>query len=194
MAERCTMACMQRGDSQSLGASARDFLEKLLAKYEHTFDVSRSFVLGGVAYPAYAYFASSSEKYILRKEAVIWAAHSFEHVLFVSGDGLNSEKVAAFRELMENTMEPALVRRGKKYPEADHMVSYLTLVVLAEKSPSPETVKAVEKFRWERSYLFTFRGKCEGHLVLIDLESKKVYMNKPTKELREFFVHALGKS
>ena len=88
---------------------------------------------------------------------------------------------------MTEHMEPELVRKGKKYPENDHMYSYVTVAFICERSPEDAVVQAVKDFRYEKNYLMTIRGHVEGHLILADLEGKKAYSCKQAKHLTEFY-------
>ena len=69
----------------------------------------------------------------------------------------------------------------------DHMYSYLTVALLCEQAPDEETVKCLERFRFEKNYLATIRGYAEGHLILMDLSSGRAYTNKAARHLKDYY-------
>ena len=163
------------------------YLEKLLEEYERSFDIIRDYKIGQTVSEAYGFFSTVSEKFVISPKANLWSALGFEHILFLSGSALTEEDIREAGRIMTEHMEPELVRRGKKYPQKDHMYSYVTIALLTETKPSAETVAAVRAFRYEKNYLMTIRGYVEGHMILMDLSCGKAYANKPARHLTDFY-------
>lgn len=172
--------------------SAMDFLDKLLVRYASTFDLHRPYTLNGIEYPAYGYFFSHIEKYILVREANMWSADSFEHVLFRTFDTIKLCDVKAAEDIVKNNMEPELVRKGAKYPDKNHMYSYLTFVFLSEGSVSKDVIKAVKHYRFEKGYQFNIRGYSQGRMVLVDLASNRVYFNYQGRKMKKLFLSVIN--
>ncbi len=166
---------------------AAQYLKGLLDKYRKTFDVAEPFILNGKKYPAYGYFSSLSEKYVLRKDATLWSAAAYEHVLFLKEKKCTEELLREMQSVIEGEMEEKMVRQGRKYPGENHMYSYLTVIILSEETPSEGCIAAAERYTFAKNYLFTLRGRAEGHLVLVDLTGRKVYTNKAARSTRKFF-------
>lgn len=165
--------------------SSETYLGELLRRYQANFDISENYTLADKTYPAYAYFCSLSEKYVLKKEAQLWAIKAYEHVLFENVSSFNRDNINDLKEVIESHMEPELVRKGQQYPEKDHMCTYLTFVIISENEPSVETISAIKKFKYDRGYLFNFRGHSEARLTLISLSSGTVYSNYCGRDLRD---------
>ncbi len=163
------------------------YLDTILDTLSGSFDIYRPYKVGEKEYPAYGYFFSMNEKYVAVRKAQIWAVRTYEHILFIQTPKCGQDTVAEARSLMEEYMEPELVRRGEKYPEKDHMISDVTVVILSEKTPDEETVRAIKGFRYGKSYLFSFRGRCEGHLICADLEREKVISSKISKQMLNLY-------
>lgn len=163
------------------------YMDRLLAKYMPTFDIAMPYSVGGTVYPAYASFSSRSEKYVLVRQANLWTADSHEHVLFMEKERCGPDITEEVKTLIEQHMEPEMVRNGNKYPEKDHMVSYMTVIVLSKETPDPETVRAVRRFRYIKNYLFTIRGRAEAHLILADLSREKIFTNKDADRHRKMY-------
>ena len=59
--DRCLFDFIQRG----IIMETADYLNQLLRKYSGTFDLYQPYVIHGKEYPAYGYFFSHTEKYVL---------------------------------------------------------------------------------------------------------------------------------
>ncbi len=186
-----------------------DYLDKILDRMTSTHNITRNFTADGRTFAAYALYESSSEKYVLSRKANLWKVSESEHVLFMTlpedadpgadpgtnpGANPGADPEALFEEagrLISDYMEPVLSRGNEKYPPKDHMRTFLTAVLVLERSPSPELVKKVRKFRFDRSYLFSLRGFSQGRVIVVDLPHKKVYTSPAAKDVAGFFRQAL---
>lgn len=151
------------------------YLDRLLMKYSNTFNIYKSYRIGTREYPAYGYFFSRSEKYILIQEANMWAADSYEHIIFLQEEAIREQHVVQAEELIQGHMEEVLVRKGNKYPSRNHMSSILTVVLLSQKSIDRDVIKRIRKYHFDKGYLFHFRGYCQGRILAVGMEDKQVY-------------------
>ena len=158
---------------------SEQYLDRMLKKYAPTFDIFRPYQLGGREYAAYLRFSSRSEKYVLVKQANLWTADSFEHVLVLSTDACTADTIADVRDAIEQHMEPMMVRNGEKYPPENHMYTYLTAIVLCKEQPAADVLRLIRDYRFVRNYLFTVRGRAEAHLVVVDAVNEQVWANRP---------------
>ncbi|MCR5208836.1 MAG: hypothetical protein K6C99_01350 [Lachnospiraceae bacterium] len=157
---------------------AERFLNDVLKRYEASFDIERPYEYHNRRFDAYAHLSASSEKYVLVKSATLWRTENFEHVFFEKTEDLDEGKLDDIVLLMREHMEPELVREGRKYPGEDHMMTFLSYVVICEKKMSPEIISKIRRINFGRSYLLTFRGRCEAHIIVADLEEGKIYTNR----------------
>ncbi len=165
--------------------TSKEYLREILSRYRANFDITENYKLGSTEYPAYAWFFSLGEKYVLKKEAQLWAIRAYEHVLFINTKKLTIDALNDIRNVIENHVEPELVRKGEKYPEKDHMCSYMTFVIISEETPDKETCKAIRKFKYDKGYLFNFRGHSEARIACAAMDSEEVFTNYSGKELKE---------
>ena len=190
-----------------------DYLDKILDRMTSTHNITRNITADGRTFAAYALYEASSEKYVLSRKANLWKVSESEHVLFMtlpenadpgtdpgansdadSGANPGASPGALFEEagrLISDYMEPVLSRGNEKYPPKDHMRTFLTAVLVLERSPSPELVKKVRKFRFDRSYLFSLRGFSQGRVIVVDLPHKKVYTSPAAKDVAGFYRQVL---
>ncbi len=155
-----------------------DYLDRLLLKYSGTFDIYQPYVLLGKEYPAYGYFFSHVEKYVLTRKANMWSSDSFEHILFTTAEELTLELLAEYKKAVTDYMEPQLVRKGEQLPAENHMYSYLSIAAVVEKPLRPEVKRAVKKFKFEKSYMHSIRGFSQAHLAVATMEDEKAYVNR----------------
>lgn len=154
-----------------------DYLDQLLRKYSGTFDICQPYFIHGKEYPAYGYFFSHVEKYILVREANMWSADSYEHVLFIETDCVDQALINEAYAIVKDYMEPVLVRKGNELPAEGHMYSYMTIALIACQPLSKEMQRAVKRFKYEKGYKFNMRGFSQAHIVCATMEDGRVYTN-----------------
>lgn len=167
-----------------------ELLEKLLASYEASYDIERTCSINGDIYDAHAAFSVTSAKYVLVKKAELWRADCFEHVFFRVKDSLGVDDLERFRLQVASYIEPQLVRGGKKWPEKNHMYTYITGVFICENGIPEEVKQAVKRFSFVKNYKWTVRGYSEVRILVFDMENKKVFGNRSAKELVKGYTKA----
>ncbi len=163
------------------------YLSTLKKAYSQSFDLASDFLAGGKLFSLYGRFNSVGEKYVLTRKAKLWEVQTNEHLLVLCDDAFSPETLNSLKDLIEKSLEPELVRGGEKYPPENHMMTYLSLVILSEKGFTPEAQEAVKKFSFVKNYLFTFRGRMETHVFLVDLSTGAVYFSRAGKPFSGIF-------
>ena len=164
-----------------------DYLDQLLRKYSGTFDIYQPYVVHGKEYPAYGYFFSHIEKYVLVREANMWSSDSYEHILFIETDEVDQALIDEAYSLIKEYMEPILVRKGEEVPAEGHMYSYLTISLIARRPLSKKMQKAVKHFKFEKGYRFNMRGFSQAHIACATMEDEKVYTNYVGRKSRKLY-------
>jgi hypothetical protein len=165
-----------------------DYLDQLLRKYSGTFDIYQPYVIHGKEYPAYGYFFSRVEKYVLVREANMWTSESFEHILFIETESVNQALIDEAYSIVKEYMEPTLVRKGEALPAEGHMYSYLTISIIAQKPLSKEMKKKVRGFHFEKGYRFNMLGYSQAHIVCTTIEDEKVYTNYAARRSKKLYL------
>ena len=119
------------------------YLDRLLARYSGTFDIYVPYTIGGLEFPAYGYFFSHVEKYVLTRNTNMWSSDSYEHIFFLPKDMVTVDDVSKMKQIMLDYVEPQLVRKGQELPDQNHMYSYMSVILLSDKAPDKATIKAV---------------------------------------------------
>lgn len=164
-----------------------EYLDHLLLKYSGTFDIYMPYVINGKEYPAYGNYFSHVERYVLMRKANMWSTHAYEHILFVEVPECTRETFDEAVDIIENHMEPELVRKGGEVPEENHMSSFMNVVIISEKAVDPDLAKKIRRYRFEKGYNFNMRGFSRGSVICISLEDKKYVSNRYLKDKKKLF-------
>ncbi len=161
---------------QSMSRSEQ-YLDRLLARYSGTFDIYVPYTVADVEFPAYGYFFSHVEKFVLTRNTNMWSSDSYEHIFFLDKEQFAPDDVAKMKQLMLDYVEPQLVRKGQELPDANHMYSYMSVILISDKAPDKATVKAVKRLSFDKGYQMNMRGYSQIQICLVSMEDEKVYHN-----------------
>ena len=164
-------------ESRSATLTADTYLDRLLVRYAGTFDLYTPYQIGGKTFPAYGYFYSHVEKFVLTRNANMWSSDSYEHILFVAMDEVTASDVSEMKTILLEEVEPKLVLKGEELPPPNHMYSYMSVILISDKRPSKETVKAVKKLSYDKGYMMNMRGFSQAQMCLVSIEEEKIYHN-----------------
>lgn len=164
-------------ESRSSTLTAYTYLDRLLVRYAGTFDLYTPYHIGGKTFPAYGYFYSHVEKFVLTRNANMWSSDSYEHILFVAMDEVTASDVSEMKTILLEEVEPKLVLKGEELPPPNHMYSYMSVILISDKRPSKEAVKAVKKLSYDKGYMMNMRGFSQAQMCLVSIEEEKIYHN-----------------
>lgn len=167
-----------------------EYLDRLLLRYSGSFDIYQPYVINGKEYPAYGYFFSYIEKYVLVREINMWSTRSYEHILFMKVEECTESVIEEAAGIIQNYMEPVLVRRNEKLPEQNHMSSHLNVIIVSQKALSKQTADKIRRFRFEKVYKFNLRGFSQGTVLCASMEDKKFISNYHGRRKKEIFTGA----
>lgn len=155
---------------------AHDVLERLLAAHQAYFDVERDHEFAGRVFEGYAELHSSASQYVLSKRAKLWETNSHEYMFFVTTDTID---VPGLEDLVAFMKTSAL---DKVTLERDHMSSYLTLVVIAERTAS-DVERMVRRTRFRKNFLLGLRGWADLRICVVSLAEGTVCANAMGRDL-----------
>ena len=167
-----------------------EYLDRLLLRYSGSFDIYQPYVINGKEYPAYGYFFSHIEKYILVREINMWSTKSYEHILFMEVEECTMDVLNEADDIISDYMEPVLVRKKEKLPEPNHMSSYLNVVIISKKPLDKPIAQKIKHYRFEKGYKFNIRGFSRGTIMCATMEDRKFYSNYHGRSAKETFMGA----
>ncbi len=163
--------------------------EALLAKLDDAYTVyfNREEVSDPIPHQAaqYAFFATN-ECYILSKKVNLWRAQTNEYAYVFSVPHLDESIYDACRR--------AALERGmaRIRPHSEHKSSFITAVFVCD-SATPGAMKAVQKTRHHKDFLFSFHGWMDFRAAAVDLSTGEAAVNREGKDLAEFLLGNLQK-
>ncbi len=164
-----------------------EYLDRLLLRYSGSFDIYQPYVINGREYPAYGYFFSYIEKYVLVREINMWSTKSYEHMLFMEVEECTEEVLREAESIICDYMEPVLVRKNEKLPEKNHMYSYLNVVIISKKMLDKTITGKIRHYRFEKGYKFNIRGFSRGTIMCASMEDRKFCSNYHGRSKKEIF-------
>lgn len=163
------------------------YLDRLLAKFGGSFNIYMPYQINGIEYKAYAYFYTHQEKYVLVREANMWSADSYEHVLFIDTEVIDEVHFERAKDIIAGYFEPELVRKGEKYPPKNHMYSYLTVVLVGNHFSDSKLASQIKKYHFDKGYQFSIRGYSTGRMIAVTMDDEKVICNRAAKAVKKVF-------
>lgn len=165
-----------------------EYLDSLLLRYSSSFNIYQPYKINGREYPAYGYFFSYVEKYVLVREVNMWSTRSYEHILFLEAEECTEETLQEAENIIQDYMEPVLVRKNQKVPEPNHMYSYLNVVIICNKAVKPEIAKKIKHYHFEKGYRFNLRGYSQGSVMCVSLDDRRYISSYHGKKKKALFL------
>ncbi len=166
----------------------QDFLRRTLSYYEGSFDLTVPCELGGETHAALAAMHAHEDQYVRVVGTTLWNADSHEFTLFDTFDlAPTAQQVESLCRLAKETMEPQFVRGGEPLPPKDHQYTWLSLVLLSQRTPDEAARRAVEACRMTKYYRFYLRGYSELRVILVDLETGTMTTNRAGRSLKKLY-------
>lgn len=164
-----------------------EYLDRLLPRYSGSFDIYQPYQINDKEYSAYGYFFSCIEKYVLVREANMWTAKSYEHILFMETQECSLETLEEIDSVIRNYMEPELVRKGQHLPEKNHMYSYLSIALISQKAVNKKIAAAIKKYKYEKGYQMNFRGYSQARIMCVSIEDEVFISNYQGRKQKSIY-------
>jgi len=150
-----------------------EVLEKVLHSFKQYYDIKTTDV--NPPFVAEAEFHLHNEQYFLVKSAKIADMDCNEYVFFALESSLSSDKLG---ELALKAWNYGL---GRVKICEGHKSSDVTLIILANQMDK-ESIKAVKKTKYSKSYKFGLLGYSNFKLIVYDSTLNKVFSNRLGKD------------
>ncbi|OWZ84322.1 hypothetical protein [Natranaerobius trueperi] len=155
-----------------------EYLEVLKNRYYHFFDLYHNYYINNTKFQLLASYNIKAEKYMFSKDVKIYTVEQNEHALVkLFNHSINLNQVKEVIETVKNSINELVE------PHPDHMKTVLTCVIVTEHSADKESKDFISRFRYQKPFLFYFKGWCELRMVLIDLNNKELIYHPKDKEV-----------
>lgn len=160
-------------------------LDKLLTAYSRHYDIQRDVQVEGGYFPATAEFYLRDENRLLTKEHIYSALEQHEYVYFYVAEHLDA---ATLRQQIALSQQVGLAR---VHPHKEHMCSYVTLVVLANRM-DPDAAVLVRKTRLHKNYRWTLHGWMDYRVAAMETATGQFFSNPAGREARKTLENNFG--
>ena len=131
-------------------------------------------------------FFEHTEKYVLSRQANLWAANCEEFVYLFSVEQLTAEIFEKCRDFArEDGMKRAHIGPG-------HMYTYITPVFICD-ACQEDARRAVRKCRIYKSFKFSLHGWMDFHAAVLEVESNRITTNGSGKCVEKVLKNVLFK-
>jgi hypothetical protein len=158
-----------------------NYLNIIKGRLESNFDLIWDYTIDNYEIDLFGRFNMKSEKYILTKEAVIDTMENNEYLFIKYINDLNKAYLEDYIKLLIGSIDKLIE------PSRDHMSSVITGVLVLDNRPDEEIIRTIEKFKYQKSFSFGFKGWVDIRLILVIMNENHIITNKKGKEVREVY-------
>ncbi|WP_102401668.1 hypothetical protein [Haloimpatiens massiliensis] len=158
-----------------------EYMRKLSERLKTYYDVSFNIILNDRKFEMLAKFNNRTSKYILMKKSEIYAFENNEYIFYKNVENLNKEDLLKIRDFIQKNIEDIV----KVHEE--HMSSTITFILCGNIILDKETIKAIQKFRYYKSFFWGIKGWVNTKLIFVNPETWDIYTNKYGEEDRKKF-------
>ena len=158
------------------------FQESLLNTYRTWHDVFLNENVSELPLLATAEFRSRNERFVLVKQAKLWAAESYEFSYIFSLDKLDE---AMAKECVYFALSDGM---PKIKPHSEHMCSFISVIFIANEVDS-SAISYIKKAKNYKSFHFSLHGWMALKVLAKDVGKGLLYTNRSGKDLKKTFVN-----
>lgn len=148
----------------------RDKLEKSLKRY---FDLEYDKKIKDFKFDIVGKFYQRSSKYMLFREAEIYAFQTNEYIFYNMIDkSFNTDNIKSYYDFLnENVNELIDINE-------EHMSTIITFLFSTTDKLDEDTIKAVQKFKFHKNFKFGLRGWVDARIFIVNPLTEDIYTNK----------------
>ncbi len=158
------------------------YYEKMLDKLKYNFDINKNETIGKWKFEIAAKSHIRNEKYLGFKSAVIYAFENDEYIYGKHFQNISIKDVENVVELLKSTIDNTVE------PHEEHMSTTFTALITVDEPVEEEIKNYIKKFKYQKSFLFGFRGWVVVRVILVELHNHQVTGSKEAKKDESFYL------
>ncbi|AKL96931.1 hypothetical protein CACET_c34880 [Clostridium aceticum] len=158
---------------------AQRYVEGIEEKLSKFFNIEKAYLYNEIEFDLFAKSFIRNERYIASKKIKIYSFENSELYFVKRCEVLNEENFLQLINTFRNASEELV------NPHSEHMSTIITGIVIVERELSEELRKNIEKFKFNRSFAFGFKGWTYTRLVAADLSKGEVITNRRGREVKD---------
>lgn len=158
-----------------------NYLNTIRKRLERSFDLVENYNINNYEIDLFGEFNMKTERYIVSKKAVIDTMENNEFLFIKYFKNLNKADLEFYINFLIENIDKLIE------PSRDHMSSVITGVLVLDNRPDEEIIRAVEKFKYQKSFAFGFKGWVDTRLVLVIMKENHIITSKKGREVKEVY-------
>lgn len=158
-----------------------NYLNTIRKRLERSFDLVENYNINNYEIDLFGEFNMKTERYIVSKKAVIDTMENNEFLFIKYFKNLNKADLEFYINFLIENIDKLIE------PSRDHMSSVITGVLVLDNRPDEEIIRAVEKFKYQKSFAFGFKGWVDIRLVLVIMKENHIITSKKGREVKEVY-------
>ena len=158
-----------------------NYLNTIRKRLERSFDLVENYNINNYEIDLFGQFNMKTERYIVSKKAVIDTMENNEFLFIKYFKNLNKADLEFYINFLIENIDKLIE------PSRDHMSSVITGVLVLDNRPDEEIIRAVEKFKYQKSFAFGFKGWVDIRLVLVIMKENHIITSKKGREVKEVY-------
>lgn len=157
-----------------------EYKNNLIKKLERYYDIEEEINIDSFGFDLMATYSQRNAKYLLLKDFEYCSFNNNEYILYkkVNNKSVNIEALDTF---LRNNLEEIVSI------EKNHMSSLVTFLIETSFPLNKETIHAIKKFKFHKSFRFGLDGWVNAQLIVIDPKKEEGYTNAFAKnELEKY--------
>ena len=157
-----------------------EYKNDLIKKLERYYNIEEKVTFESFNFDLMATYKQKNAKYLLLKDFEYCSFNNNEYIFYkkMTDNPIDVQDLAVF--LKNNHKEIVSL-------EKNHMSSLITFLIETSFPLDDQTIKAIEKFKFHKSFRFGLDGWVNAQLIVIDPEKEKGYTNAfAKKELEKY--------
>ncbi|MBP1932803.1 hypothetical protein [Ammoniphilus resinae] len=158
-----------------------EYLTLLEKRLGHLFRVQRDYSVLEELFHLYAQCEIQNERYFGSKNVKLWRADNYEYTLVRCYEEMTQNNLLELTDFLKQAVD-SLVK-----PHEEHMTSIISGVIVIDKEPTPNIIRIVERFSYQKAFKMGLQGWCDIRLILVVPPLNQVYCNRKAKEVKPFY-------
>ncbi|WP_138207722.1 hypothetical protein [Haloimpatiens lingqiaonensis] len=159
----------------------KELSERLKAYYNVSFDIS----LKDRKFEMFAKFNNRTSRYVLMKKSEIYAFENNEFIFYKNVEKLSKEDLFEIKDFVQKNIEHIVKVND------EHMSSTITFIFCGNIILDKETIKAIQGFRYYKSFLWGIKGWVNVKFIFVNPETWDIYTNKYGEGDRKKFLFCI---
>lgn len=160
-----------------------EYMEKLENSLKRYFDTIRDAEVFGGNFDIYGKYYIRSARYVASKKAETYAFTSNEYLFYKKmSKPTDLSNIEDIEKMLKDHLDDIIK------VDDEHMSSVITFLISSEENPNDDAIKAIEKFKFYKSFALGFKGWVNVRVIFVNPMTYEIFTNKFGRREKEKFI------